>query len=116
MNSSETQKILLKSAIGEALEKLRLAKEALDEFESLPENNIFDNLSDAGYHLYEILEERAEKDCEGKYNCGKREYKQKFIVDKKLYIAIYTPEYNRHDKTYYYIDDAKFIVKELINE
>ena len=36
-----------------------------------------------------------------------------FIVDEKRYVAILEVEYNRHDKTYYFVDGSDFRVEEL---
>ena len=52
----------------------------------------------------------AFEDCEGAGNCGMDKYTQEFIVGDMHYIATLTVEYNRHDKTYYYIDETDFTV------
>lgn len=75
-----------------------------------PENNIFATMEDAENKLEGRLSNMAAFDCEGAGNCGNDKYEQEFIVDGKRYMATYTPEYNRHDKTYYYIDGSDFEV------
>lgn len=40
-------------------------------------------------------------------------YEQEFIVSGVRYLGTLECEYNRHDKTYYYVEDAKFSYKEL---
>lgn len=96
-----------------AEEQLKEAKVNLLVAESLPENNVFGSLEEATDILYEILEDRAGKDCKGSYNCGKPQYTQLFYVDKTLYKAIANVEYNRHDKTYYYVDGFDFKIEKV---
>lgn len=89
---------------------LSAAVAALDAFDQLAENNVFASLKDAE-RLEDTLECRARDDCEGAGNCGNDEYRQEFLVDGVKYVAIYKPEYNRHDKTYYYIDGGEFKIE-----
>ena len=83
----------------------------LAAFEQLAENNVFENLEDADMLLEDRLALRAFDDCQGAYNCGEEEYRQAFMVDGIEYVAIYTPEYDRHDKMYYYIDSSEFRIE-----
>lgn len=87
------------------------AKVALENFERDPKNNVFDSLEDAEKTLYGTLETRAAEDCEGSYNCGDDEYRQGFFVNGVEHVAIASVEYNRHDKTYYYIDSFGFRIE-----
>lgn len=48
---------------------------------------------------------QAHEDCEGSYNCGSPQYETIAFVGDKHYIFTTPFEYNRHDKTYYYIDN-----------
>ena len=73
-----------------------------------PEYNTFDTLEDACATLENALGNMAFEACEGAGNFGMDEYTQEFIVDGVHYIAKMTFEYNRHDKTYYYIDGSEF--------
>lgn len=98
----------LKAAIEEAKKNLAAAEQALEDFIALPQNNVFASLDDACAELEDRLRGQASQDCEGSYNCGADEYVQQFIVDEILYEGKLTVEYNRHDKTYYYVDGAKF--------
>lgn len=50
----------------------------------------------------------ADDDCEGSHNCGLDEYRQEYIVDNIKYVGILNVEYNRHDKTYYYVEDSSY--------
>lgn len=96
----------------EAKAALKYAEEQLEAFDQSPENNVFESL-DAAYALEEVLRDRAYQDCEGAYNCGNDYYEQEFIVDGKHYIASAKVEYNRHDKTYYYIEEFDFKIEEV---
>jgi hypothetical protein len=92
---------------------LGLAEANLYKFDTLAENNVFESLDVAEAKLEDMLRERAHEDCEGAYNCGNDEYRQEFMVNNVKYVAIATFEYNRHDKTYYYIDGSDFRVEKL---
>jgi len=92
---------------------LQLAESQLYKFDTLAENNVFETLKIAESKLSDLLRERAHEDCEGAYNCGDEEYSQEFIVDNEKYIAIATIEYNRHDKTYYYVDYFNIKIEKL---
>lgn len=80
------------------------AVRALSDFESDPRQHVYATLEEAEGYLEEALRDRAHADCEGSYNCGDSEYRQGFFVDDVEYVAIADVEYNRHDKTYYYVD------------
>ena len=92
---------------------LLVAKQQLDQFDSLAENNVFATMEEAEGEMEDILRRRAYDDCEGAYNCGDREYRQEFMVGDKKYVAISEFQYNRHDKTYYYIEEEDFRIEEL---
>jgi hypothetical protein len=79
-----------------------------------PENNIFEDLLFASAEIEDVLYVRALNACEGSYNCGLKEYEQLFMVGDKNYKGILEVEYNRHDKTYYYIDGTNFKVEEVV--
>lgn len=80
------------------------AVKALSDFENDPTQHVYASLDEAEGYLEETLRDRAHADCEGSYNCGDDEYRQGFYVDGVEYVAIASVEYNRHDKTYYYVD------------
>jgi hypothetical protein len=98
----------LQAAVTVARKTLADAEDALLAFDALPENNVFASLYDAEGALEDRLRNEAFKDCEGAGNCGDDEYTQEFIVDGVRYVGTLSVEYNRHDKTYYYIDSAEF--------
>lgn len=63
--------------------------------------------------LYGTLENKAFQDCEGAYNCGQEVYSQEYMLtDSDVgYLAELKCEYNRHDKTYYYLDCRSYSYK-----
>ena len=93
-----------------ARENLAEAIAELAVYERKAENNVYATLEEA-YELEDKLADRAFDDCQGAHNCGDCEYRQAFMVDGVESVAIYTPEYNRHDKTYYYIDGSDFRIE-----
>lgn len=104
-------KLELEAAVSTAQTALNLAQQALEAFNDAPENNQFDDLSDALGAIEEKLLETASGDCEGSYNFGLPKYTQEFIVNGTRYVGTLTVEYNRHDKTYYYVDEHEFTYK-----
>jgi len=62
------------------------------------------NIEDLEDYIYDIAHEWASNDCEGSHNCGSEEYTVKFKVNDKLYKVNVGFSYNRHDKTYYYVE------------
>jgi hypothetical protein len=103
----------LKSAVDAARASLAAALAARDAFDSAPENNRYENMKDASSKIEDKLRDQARADCEGSYNCGNDEYTQDFYVGEKLYRGTLTCEYDRHDKTYYYLERAEFTVEEV---
>lgn len=98
----------LQTAVKTAETNLAAANCALRAFEDLPENNVFETLPKALSAVEDKLLTQASQDCEGSHNCGQDEYTQGFIVDGVEYLGTLSVEYNRHDKTYYYVDGSKF--------
>jgi hypothetical protein len=97
------------------LEKLenniKIAKAAYDKALNellLAENNVYESLGFAKALIEDRLYQRAYNDCLGAYNFGAEEYRQEFIVDNVKYVGIFYPQYDRHNKTYYYINSSKF--------
>jgi hypothetical protein len=81
---------------------------AISAIDHAPENNVFASLEEASAELEERLRDEAAQDCEGSHNCGADVYVQEFIVDGVHYVGYLHVEYGRHDKTYYFIDSARF--------
>lgn len=92
--------------------ELALIQEELNRAEGDIQNHIYDSLEEAENFLFSMFENMAHEDCQGTHNCGDEEYTQDFIVGGKEYTAIGSFEYNRHDKTYYYIDSGGYSYKE----
>lgn len=103
----------LKADVETAKAALAQAEKALANFETAPEQNVFPSLDEAEGVLEERMRNWAFEDCQGAYNCGSDEYEQEFIVDGVHYLATLECEYNRHDKTYYYLDGATFSYKQI---
>lgn len=108
-----TTKEQLVANLNAAKSAVEAAQAALEAFETSIENNVFDSMEAAEGTLEERLYKQAHADCEGSYNCGQDEYTQDFIVEGKRFRATLKCEYNRHDKTYYYIDGSDFSVAPL---
>ena len=106
--STQTRETL-KAEINAAKKALEAAQQAYDEFDQAAENNVFASLEDAE-SLEEVLADRAFQDCQGAYNCGSPSYEQEFMVDGVAYVATLKCEYNRHDKTYYYLEEREFSI------
>lgn len=98
----------LNQEVANAKAALRAAVSNLAQFIALPENNIFETIERACDCLEDRLRDEAHEDCEGAGNCGATEYEQEFIVDGTNYLGKLSVSYNRHDKTYYYIDSCNF--------
>lgn len=103
----------LEASVKEARAALQSAEKDLAEFIASAENNVFGSVEEASGVLEDRLRDQAFNDCEGAGNCGADKYTQEFIVDGKHYLATLSVEYNRHDKTYYYIDESEFTVTEI---
>ena len=88
-----------------------LIQNKIDEIDASLYNHIYLNIESAECALMEKFRDMAFDDCEGAGNCGDDEYTQKFIVDGKIYLGTGLFQYNRHDKTYYYIDDSNWSCK-----
>lgn len=76
----------------------------------------FETHADAEVSITEELEYRASNDCEGSYNCGSDLYEQDYtLIDSPVvYTGKIKVEYNRHDKTYYYVEEVQYSFKEVI--
>lgn len=104
----------LKDAVEAARKELTQWDFELKQAQALPENNVYPSLEDAEYKIEGILSDMAYEDCEGEGNCGAEEYRQLFMVGDKSYVGIYNPEYNRYDKTYYYVDGSEFRIEGVV--
>lgn len=102
------EKQILEERVKQLQASLKEAQEKLTLFLERAENNIYNNLKDALNTIENNLRNKAFQDCEGAYNVGSDMYSQEFIVDTIKYRATLTCLYNRHDKTYYYLDESEF--------
>jgi hypothetical protein len=103
----------LTAAVRCSKEAFEAATLALELFEREPKNNVFESVAKAEYELEDVLRDRAAADCEGSYNCGADEYRQGFFIDGVEHVAIASVEYNRHDKTYYYVEGFDFRIEKI---
>lgn len=108
-----TTKQELEKAVKDARANLESAEAALAAFEASPENNRFDDLDTALATIEDALRQEAYEDCQGAYNCGNDTYSREFYVGDTLYRGTAEFEYNRHDKTYYYIEECNFTYEEV---
>lgn len=107
----------MKKAIQEKIKSLEAEIISLNAqliaIDSSIEANVYQSLNDAKDFITERFQRIAEDACEGSYRYGDSEYKQLFMVDGKTYEATVSFEYNRHDKTYYYVDGTDYSFKEV---
>ena len=89
---------------------LKNLQKDFDRVVNSPWYNVFADMASAEIYLENKLEDEAFLDCEGAGNVGDWRYEQEFIVNDKHYVARLDVEYNRHDKTYYYIDCTNFTI------
>ena len=108
-----TTKQELELSVSNAKAALATAEAALQAFNDAPENNRFDDLQVALDTIEDDLRSQAFEDCQGAYNCGSDSYSKEFYVGETLYRGTAEFEYNRHDKTYYYIDGCTFTYEEV---
>ena len=111
MNISE-KKIVLSNKIADLEAQLAAANKELYELSCSLENNIYANLDTALSTIEKLLQTEAREDCEGSYNFGLEEYIRDFKVGDIIYTATLKVQYNRHDKTYYYVDETEFSYEE----
>jgi nicotinamide phosphoribosyltransferase len=66
----------------------------------------FDSLEQATAVLEDEVRDEASAACDGKHCMGSDTYARIARVDDKYYEISFSIEYNRHDKTYYYVDGS----------
>ena len=78
--------------------------------------DIYDTLDGAKCCVEDMLRDKASEDCEGSYCCGDESYSKIVkIKDGNFYKITVKMEYNRHDKTYYYVEDTNVLDPEEYN-
>lgn len=66
------------------------------------------DIKDLEDYIYDFAREWATEACEGRHCCGDDSYDVRFKVGEKIYTVSVGFSYNRHDKTYYYVDRLGF--------
>lgn len=103
----------LRLNIKTALAVLHAAEAAFEVFEGLAVNNVYESLEAATPRIEGKLLSKAHEDCEGSHCLGNDIYEQEFMVGSETYVAVLEVEYDRHDKTYYYVTSSNFRTKKL---
>ena len=90
-------------------------EQSLVDFDSLIENNQYDSHRAAEKFIEGRFSNIASNQCEGSYNCGDDQFQQRYQLtgNPNVFEATVKFEYNRHDKTYYYIDGTDYSYVEL---
>lgn len=96
-------------------EMLDKAEAQLVQFDDDISNNVYESLEEAEEKIAKRYRKIASEACEGSHCLGNDTYEQLFIVDGKMYKITMRVEYNRHDKTYYYVDDFYVAGVDFIN-
>ena len=75
----------------------------------------FETHQDAEDSIIEVLQDKAHNDCEGSNNRGNDVYEQGYqLIDSDaVYLGRIKVEYNRHDKTYYFVDEVEYSYSEV---
>lgn len=94
---------------------IEVLEQSLIDFDSLIENNQYTDHTNAEYSITGRFENIAHEQCEGAHNCGEEMFKQIYQIagNSNTFEATVKFEYNRHDKTYYYIDGTTYSYVEL---
>lgn len=107
---NNTKIALFKQSVSELRLKIAELEKEIKTLESDICNFQFETHVDAEYVICDLLYQIADDACEGSHNCGASEYIQPYqlIGDSNVYYGKITVEYNRHDKTYYYVDGCRY--------
>lgn len=98
----------LQNEVAVARIALRDAEVALAAFDGLAENNVFDTADKGTAFAEDACDTMAHDACEGAGNCGDDQYTQDYMVGPIKFRCTASYEYDRHDKTYYYIDRRSY--------
>lgn len=98
--------------------KIAELETSMSVFDDQLENNQYESHESAERVIFNRYENIAGEACEGSYCCGASEYKQQYQIsgNPAVFEATVSFEYNRHDKTYYYIDDSDYSYKEVTEQ
>ena len=99
----------LKNVIMERDGKLVIRPDSGDPVEIIcgKPTRIFNTIEEAVHTVEDEHHRKAHEDCEGSYNMGDDVYTSLVQVGDKYYNLSTEFEYNRHSKTYYYVDGSK---------
>lgn len=75
----------------------------------------FDNHEDARCRIQDVLCSKADDACEGSDCYGQSKYTQEYqLIDSDtVYLGKIEVEYDRHDKTYYFVDEVEYSYSEI---
>lgn len=120
MNIMDENRKLVRGKLAETVayltKRLAFAQAVLQDFDDQPESHVFDEYENACTSVEDYLMQKAAEACEGSHCYGNDYYEQEFIVNGVHYMGKLDVDYNRHDKTYYYVDRTEFEVNEIINK
>ncbi len=105
-----TDKAGIAAQIADHNKAIAALEQQIDSIDSALENNVYVSHDAAERAIFTRYKNIASEACEGSYCCGNREYRQQYKLkgDATIFEALVTFEYNRHDKTYYYIDGIDY--------
>lgn len=94
---------------------IEVLEQSLMDIDSSMENNQYTDQKNAEYSITKRFEGIAQKQCEGAYNCGDEQFQQRYQItgNPNVFEATVKFEYNRHDKTYDYIEGTTYSYVEL---
>lgn len=108
-------KAQIAAEIAEHQQAIAKLEQSLIDFDSLIENNQYEDHDAAESAITDRMSGIASEACEGSYNYGDDVYTQRYQIagNPNVFEATVTFEYNRHDKTYYYIDGTDYSYAEV---
>lgn len=115
LGETQMDKALIAAEIAAHQKKIAELEQSLIDFDSLIENNQYESHDDAEGSITKRFRGIAREACEGAYNYGDDFYTQRYQIagNPNVFKATVTFEYNRHDKTYYYIDGMDYSYAEV---
>ena len=94
---------------------IALLEQSMTDFDSLIENNQYEDHGTAEASIEDRFRNIAGEQCEGSNNCGEEKFMQRYQIagNPNMFEATVSFEYNRHDKTYYYVDGTTYSYAEI---
>lgn len=95
---------------------IAVLEQSLMDIDSMIENNQYTDQKNAEYSITEHFSGIAHEQCEGSGNCGEPLFKRRYQIagNPNTFEATVEFEYNRHDKTYYYIDGTEYSYIQIV--